>query len=379
VSARLDARASELAPTPLLRVVLAGSAACLAAAWAGFSSLALAGSAGLAAAALAWLVARLAEPRISAAAPRASTATLGVETELSLVLRNESALVAQRDLWISVRGERITDYVGRLDPRAELVVRPRVRFDERGRVRSLRLFLRTSAPLGLFERRLTLEVPCDVLVVPRLGHLRAIDERFERSVGRVDASPRGVRGDGEFYGLREWRAGDSQRRVHWKLSARRGRKVMLDLRSEDRPRVELCLSCRVAAAPPSGRRHRDFERAVALTATLGERLLRRGHRVGLRVLGGSGLFLRDLHGRRGLAPLLAALAEVRWEHGRPTMPGLPGPRAERVTRAVVLCGDGAAALARRAEMLVFDASAPGIEDLFRPASARPRRAPQAGR
>ena len=98
----------------------------------------------------------------------------------------------------------------------------------RGVFRSVRIQLRSSAPLGVFVRTRTVRValPAPIVVAPRPSLAPAIlapvpDERLST------ASPRLTRGGGDTVrAVRPYAAGDPARLVHWPTSARRGEIVV---------------------------------------------------------------------------------------------------------------------------------------------------------
>jgi len=87
--------------------------------------------------------------------------------------------------------------------------------------------LSTRFPFGLFSRSIEAGETDALLVLPRLGRLtegwtaRRVEvfsgaDRHRRQAGPVD----------DFYGVRDWRAGDGRRLVHWRSSARLGKLVV---------------------------------------------------------------------------------------------------------------------------------------------------------
>jgi uncharacterized protein (DUF58 family) len=98
----------------------------------------------------------------------------------------------------------------------------------RGVFRSVRVQMRTSAPLGVFVRTRTVRVPlpAPIVVAPRPSVAAAVlqpipDERLS------SASPLLVRGGGDTVrAVRPYAPGDPARLVHWPTSARRGEIVV---------------------------------------------------------------------------------------------------------------------------------------------------------
>jgi len=109
-------------------------------------------------------------------------------------------------------------------------------------------------------------------------------------------------------GVREWRAGDPVRLVHWRLTARRGFPVVKTLpRRADRT-VVLVLD---RTPRPGARNPRlEFERAVAQAAGVGQAALAEGPVRFLAPGEEAPLDLGEVRGRTGAAALLEALALV---------------------------------------------------------------------
>ena len=81
----------------------------------------------------------------------------------------------------------------------------------------------TSDPLGFFRGQRACPDTEVALVLPRFASLAG--RREPRELEASTASPRGGYGN-EVFGVREYRAGDSLRRIHWRSSARRGELVV---------------------------------------------------------------------------------------------------------------------------------------------------------
>jgi uncharacterized protein (DUF58 family) len=93
----------------------------------------------------------------------------------------------------------------------------------RGVIRTEGVVLEAGDPLGLFRRRLLLGPSERAVVLPRFASLGAGDRprEFEAAL----AAPRAGSGN-EILGVREYQRGDPLRRIHWRLSARRGELVV---------------------------------------------------------------------------------------------------------------------------------------------------------
>jgi uncharacterized protein (DUF58 family) len=240
---------------------------------------------------------------------------------------------------------------------------------ERGRHASLELVVASSYPFGLVECRREFELAVDFLALPcpgRLGDLRRLMPA--QSGAAVDAR-RPLQGEEELYGVREWRPGESLRRAHWKLSARRGRTMLREFRGAGRPPVHLVLTCRVQQRGAG--RHASFERAVRLTATLAQHFLREGHRLRLTLDGPEPTSLYSARGGRTLVLFLSVLAQVHPSEGEP-QPGADPAALSTHDDVVlhVLAGGGRRARRPAGDArIVLDVDDPATERVFHPERA----------
>ncbi|WP_338845517.1 DUF58 domain-containing protein [Massilia sp. W12] len=129
----------------------------------------------------------------------------------------------------------------------------------RGHLVLVGVWLAQTDPLGLMRRLYFLELrsECQVWPAPLLQALPALPQSRR---AQADSS-HGLTGDGEeFSGLRDYRAGDSLRMVHWKSFARLGRPVVKEFESEFSTRFLLVAD---SVAAPAGVL---FEHAISLAA-----------------------------------------------------------------------------------------------------------------
>ncbi|MSR47450.1 MAG: DUF58 domain-containing protein [Planctomycetes bacterium] len=195
-------------------------------------------------------------------------------------------------------------------PHGCLAIRLRAR--KRGRHDRLTFEVQLRGAFGFRPCSAEFEVPTDLWVLPRPRALR--ERELERMLalrpwGFERPQPAGP-GDGEFYALREWREGDSERRVHPRLSARRGLKVLRQFRGEAPPVVHLIVDLRFARDGRSFGRV-DFDEGMRFAAGIVRSLLARSVPVSLTLLETGGTRTACAAGCRDLHAFLGELALAR--------------------------------------------------------------------
>jgi uncharacterized protein (DUF58 family) len=139
-------------------------------------------------------------------------------------------------------------FVMRLGPGERAVTGYRWTPVRRGRVRFVRLELATRYPFGLFEKWREVDVEAERVVFPRdvargrprlEGGELAGDRRVARAAGAGS----------EFFALREARADDDARHVHWPSTAKRGRPVVVEREREQRRRLVIVVDPRGEPTP----------------------------------------------------------------------------------------------------------------------------------
>ena len=237
---------------------------------------------------------------------------------------------------LSLRGEAVL-----LPPGPFRSVTAAIRGLRRGRIQNISLHLASTAPFGLlrFSRRMNVEA--DVWVLPRARALR--ESVFEQM---LQLRPRGLDlpqpsgpGESEFFALREFRDGDPERRVHHRLTARRGRKILRLFQGEAPPRVDLVLDQRVPTQRQTFQKV-DFEEAVRFCAGILRALLVRNVQVTLHVVDRESVQRAVPPNCRDLYTFLAALALVQPlpEVGTPDSPPLPTDQGEEGRKVLVHLG-----------------------------------------
>ncbi|HND52739.1 MAG TPA: DUF58 domain-containing protein [Pirellulaceae bacterium] len=112
--------------------------------------------------------------------------------------------------------------------------RYRLTIYRRGRYRTEALRLVTRFPFGLVEATEDLRQSHDILVAPRLGRLTRGWVRLLEADRSGQLRSRHRRGivEADYYGLREWRSGDSRRWIHWRSSAKIGTLAVLQFEEQ---------------------------------------------------------------------------------------------------------------------------------------------------
>jgi uncharacterized protein (DUF58 family) len=149
-----------------------------------------------------------------------------------------------------------------LRPGAEAVVRVKCLPFRRGVIEFQGVRLGQSEPLGLMRRLARIELAENLLVLPRTWRVAPPSLPGTRRLQSGGVAFAGRVGDAEeFVGLREYRAGDSPRRIHWKAWARTGRPVIKEYQDEFFVRHALILDTF------TGSDDRAFETAVSVAAS----------------------------------------------------------------------------------------------------------------
>jgi uncharacterized protein (DUF58 family) len=165
----------------------------------------------------------------------------------------------------------------------------RGRLTERGRYQLGPLRVSTRFPFGLLRHTVTVGEEQSLLVFPRLGRLtRGWIQRHRESFAGTNRREQRAGSDGDFYGIRPWRNGDSPRRIHWRSSARAGKLMARQLEQPRNRDVALLLDL-WQPEQPSRQQRENVELAVSFAATVVADLCREGQ---------SNIYLAARDGRR---------------------------------------------------------------------------------
>jgi len=234
-------------------------------------------------------------------------------------------------------GTRVAAFCSYLPRRATRQLRYEGQLPLRGPYHFGPLRISTRFPLGLVRHSRVIPASDMLLVHPKLGQLSHdwAQMVYENPSGSERVHRRGLL-EADFYGLRDWRSGDSRRWIHWRASARRGNVVVRQF--EQRRSQDLALLVDLWQPPhPSEAELDHVERVISFVATvIAEAGRQAGRHLAIhcaaqqpleRVGPVSALYLRDQmealavvqpHHAASLPPLLGhALAKIS-----PSMPTL---------------------------------------------------------
>ncbi len=158
-------------------------------------------------------------------------------------------------------------------PRSSRTQRYRCVAERRGRYQWMGLEMTTRFPLGLMRGVLTQKESRHFIVQPALGRLLpSWQELFlVRNSGARHRRVRSLADEGEFFGLRSYRIGDSPRAIHWRSSARRDELVVKQFQQPESRELVLLLDLVIPSDPSLEARKRYVlieDTAVEFLATL---------------------------------------------------------------------------------------------------------------
>lgn len=187
-------------------------------------------------------------------------------------------------------------------------------FHQRGHYRVGPTSLSTRYPLNLGTTTRIFPSSNPLIVHPRLGVLtnrchnlfRVEQQGLSRAIARA-----GVH-EGEFFGLRQWHNGDSQRWIHWRTTARLGELSVRQFEQQQRMQSVVLLdlhgrteSERTLAESTS------IEKAISFMATLAVELVGRGrHKLSVAIAGREVMELPNVQSRILVNDLLDHLASA---------------------------------------------------------------------
>lgn len=225
-----------------------------------------------------------------------------------------------RDAWQPSAGTGANRHRVDLPPEESRRLVTPLRPTRRGDRRADRVTVRTTGPLGLAGRQVSLDVPGRLRVLPEFASRRHLPSRLARLRELDGRTAVQVRGAGtEFDSLREYVIGDDVRSIDWRATARRSEVVVRTWRPERDRRVLLVLDTSRTSAARIGdlpRIDASMEAALllgALASRAGDRvdLVAYDRRLRTQVAGAQGPRLLPALAD-ALAPLEPNLVEADW-------------------------------------------------------------------
>ena len=219
----------------------------------------------------------------------------GRPVALGARLENRKRRRTSYSLALETAGRRL--YVERLPAGEARLLTWEATLDRRGRQRLPGVRVTTRFPFGLFVKSSRLLLDHDVVVFPAV---RPLPAPWRRRLAAAGARPVRRRGRGhDLYNLRDYRAGDDRRLIHWRSSAKTGTLVVRELEAET------ALDTRLVLAGDGRGDAARLEAALSEAASLVAHLMRTGAAVELV---GPGLHVPAGHGRAHLRRVLTVLA-----------------------------------------------------------------------
>ena len=200
------------------------------------------------------------------------TTQAGVFFGVDVVLRNDKPLLSSRLIEVrdvvqgrDLRVEPTVTFV-RVGPREERFGRYELCISRRGLYRFGPMRISSRFPLGIGERGHVVEGETELIVHPAIGRLLPGWKRRERDLAESASRANARMGvfDDDFHSIREYRAGDSSRAIHWRSSARHGQMMVKE--HQQHREAELILLLDLFSTPAFTESLQ--ETAVSLAATL---------------------------------------------------------------------------------------------------------------
>jgi uncharacterized protein (DUF58 family) len=186
--------------------------------------------------------------------------------------------------------------------------------------------LSTSFPFGFIKRAADRRQHETLLIFPALAEVDSKLLTMCQSADRSGATMRPRRGgDDEFYGVKEFRAGENPRKIYWRRSARTGVLVSKEMTQVSPPRLLLLVDTHLRDR--SVAEHVNVEKTIAMAASVASHALGIGLMVGLYAWGGfDWLGIHPNRGKRHRRDVLAQIAQLQLNTTRDTQALLDASR-----------------------------------------------------
>lgn len=304
-----------------------------------------------------WFLGRKALRAVRASRDMHALAKAGERIAMRISLTNtgpmRTGLILVRDhlpsgLQFDGAGER---YVMDLAPGDTAAVDYPLLASRRGVYRLGHVELVCTDPLGLFGYREQRATEGLLVVHPRPVPLPRVRPPAAGVVVTSRIRRRHQGDSSDFAGVREYTPGDDLRRIHWKVTAKRGKLTVVEYESGEANNVTVALDLFPRYHAGEGDEH-TLEYGVTLAASVASQCLRQGAEFSLVAEGSESYSLRSLISERAELVVMDALARVRADAPRSlpeTLLGLENwiPRGSGMVVISPMAGPEAIALARR--------------------------------
>lgn len=214
--------------------------------------------------------------------------------------------------------------------------------ERRGEVRFDRVRVWTTFPFGLIKKSVSIGHPQHTLIYPRVYELRRGLLSAVMPVGPLGMRVANRAGPGdEYFGMRDYRPGDSMRQIAWKRAAGLDQLICVERTQPSPPKLRIVLNLatptkELRTAKESEQRARAMEeRAISLAASLVRMADREGYEVGLAVMGMNVPRIPMRRNHWHVEKIMAALAGIDLDTPRDDWRLAPLPAYERSGRIVV--------------------------------------------
>ncbi|MCS7034464.1 MAG: DUF58 domain-containing protein, partial [Phycisphaerae bacterium] len=167
----------------------------------------------------------------------------------------------------------------------------------------------TSFPFGFVKRAVTRTLPATLLVYPPIAQVDPRLLQLARSAEEIGPTVRPRRGGmDEFYGLKEYRQGESPRLIYWRRSARTGTLVTREMTHVSPPRLLLLVDTFIPQRTLAA--HADVEMCIAMAASLVSHAIEADLPVGVIAWNDGFRAIEPQRGKRHRRELLTFLAAL---------------------------------------------------------------------
>lgn len=215
---------------------------------------------------------------------------LGEAVDAWLTIENQKGLPALWTFWqdhidANLDVEGAACHYKTFPPNQSHELKYRLHSTRRGLFRVGPTVVETSGPLGLVRRFLVGHSVDFITVLPRVVSIRKGLAQGQRPVHQVPRRRSIFEDPSRFMGMREYRPGDSMRRIHWRATARSGKIQVKLFEPSVLTGLLLAVDMGLGSYPQTRTKPKEIDPLLELTitaaASLGEYVLAGDQRVGL--------------------------------------------------------------------------------------------------